>query len=192
MKKYVSTLLILYATFSTHVVADNLYRENGFRSLVSDHKARQVGDSLTVLIYENSSAATSADTSTDKSDGVGAGFSSSSTSDKFLKFQLSNNFKGQGKSQRSGKLLAQITVTVHALDDNGELLVKGEQLLEVNNEKQQILLEGRVRPQDISDTNTVLSNRLANARISYVGDGILAEKQRPGLIGRFMTWLGLI
>lgn len=184
--------MILCAALSTNAGADNLYKESSFHSLVSDHKARKVGDSLTVLIYENSTATTSADTSTGKSDAIGAGFSSSSTSDKSLKFNLSNDFKGEGKSQRSGKLLAQITVTVQALEANGELLVKGEQLLEVNNEKQQIFLEGRVRPRDISDSNTVLSSRLANARISYVGDGILAEKQHPGLIGRFMTWLGLL
>jgi flagellar L-ring protein precursor FlgH len=84
-----------------------------------------------------------------------------------------------------------LTVTVKGVAENGDLLIAGEQLLEINNERQQIKVEGRVRPHDISDVNTVLSTRIADAKISYVGDGDLADRQRPSWWHRLLTWFGL-
>jgi len=80
-------------------------------------------------------------------------------------------------------------VTVQEVMSNGELRVSGQQMLEVNNEKQHIRLEGRVRPYDVSG-NSVLSTRLADAKISYLGDGDLSDRQRPGWWMRLLTWLG--
>ena len=64
-------------------------------------------------------------------------------------------------------------------------------MLEVQDEQQRIRLEGRVRSQDIGENNSVVSNRIAEARIQYVGDGPLAAGQKVGLITRVLTWLGL-
>jgi flagellar L-ring protein precursor FlgH len=170
--------------------ADSLFAEGTFQPLVSDYRAYRPGDSLTVLIVENASAAASADTTTEKSGGLGIGFKTHSQA-KSATIDLNEDSAGKGKIQRTGKLLAQITVTVQTVEKNGELTVKGEQLLEFNNEKQQIRVEGRVRPRDISQNNTVLSTRVADARISYVGDGILGEKQSPGILTRLLSlfWL---
>ena len=77
------------------------------------------------------------------------------------------------------------------IEANGDLRVAGEQVVEVNNEEQMIRLEGRVRPHDISETNAVVSSRIADARIQYVGDGVLAEGQRQGWITKVLTWMGL-
>ncbi|HWI12293.1 MAG TPA: flagellar basal body L-ring protein FlgH, partial [Burkholderiaceae bacterium] len=104
---------------------------------------------------------------------------------------INNDFSGVARTQRAGKLLAQLTVTVVAIDPNGDLRIAGEQLLEVNDEKQMIRLEGKVRSEDIGDNNSVVSNRIADAKIHYVGDGVLADGQKPGLITRILTWLGL-
>jgi flagellar L-ring protein precursor FlgH len=81
---------------------------------------------------------------------------------------------------------------VKGVAPHGDLLVGGTQLIEVNEEKQHIVLEGRVRPVDVSESNTVLSSRLADAKITYVGDGLLGDKQRPGVIGRILSWLGIL
>jgi flagellar L-ring protein precursor FlgH len=74
---------------------------------------------------------------------------------------------------------------------SGDLVVAGEQLLEINNESQRISVEGRVRPQDVSDTNVVLSSRIANARIRYAGQGDLSDRQRPAWWQRFLTLFGV-
>lgn len=171
--------------------AESLYREQDFRPLVGDRKAFRPGDSLTILVLENASATASANTTTEKKGELGMS-AKTPMYDKNAAINLSDEFTGGGKIQRSGKLLAQITVTVQSIEPNGELNVQGEQLVEVNSEKQSIKLEGRVRPSDISETNTVPSSRLANARISYIGDGILGEKQRPGVLTRILSWLGLL
>ncbi len=171
--------------------ADSLFQEGSYQPMVADRKAFRVGDSLTVLVVENASAAASADTSANKDAGVSGSITSPSAV-KPAGIDISENFKGGGKIQRTGKLLAQLTVNVQSVLPNGDLLIKGDQLIEFNNEKQHISIEGKVRPEDIAPNNTVLSNRVGDARLSYVGKGILGEKQSPGIISRFLSWLGLI
>ncbi len=180
-------LLLLVAHFAA---GDSLYREDGFRSMVADVKAYRPGDSLTVLIVENSSAQSSTDTSSTRDQALGfdLNFTPRPTS-RSASVKTNNDFDNQGSTQRTGKFLAQITVTVQEVAANGELRVSGQQMLEINNEKQHITLEGRVRPYDISG-NSVLSTRLADAKISYLGDGDLTERQRPGWWMRLLTWLG--
>ena len=171
--------------------AQSLYQDGSFRSLTADPRARAVGDALTVLVVESSSASSSANTTTDKRGGLGVTLSGTSRTEKGA-IDLNENFAGKGSIQRSGRLAAQLSVTVLDVAPNGDLWVGGRQLIEVNGEKQQIELQGRVRPVDISESNTVLSSRLADARISYVGAGVLGEKQRPGIVSRILSWLGLL
>jgi flagellar L-ring protein precursor FlgH len=186
-KALAAGLLLLAGHFAA---GESLYREDGFRSMVADVKAYRPGDSLTVVIVENASAQSSTDTSSTRDQALGfdLAFSPTPTS-RSAAVKTNNDFDNQGSTQRTGKFLAQITVTVLDVAANGELRVSGQQMLEINNEKQHIRLEGRVRPYDISG-NSVLSTRLADAKISYLGDGDLADRQRPGWWVRLLTWLG--
>jgi len=172
---------------------ESLYDEREFHALTHDRRAFRLGDSLTVLVFESSSASANANTETAKNGSVGVGVESSKPEwVGNAKLKLSEDLTGRGKISRSGKLAAQITVTVQSITPNGDLQVAGKQLIHVNDEKQEITLKGRVRPQDISEANTVVSSRLADASISYLGEGVLAEKQKPGIITRFLSWLGLL
>jgi flagellar L-ring protein precursor FlgH len=171
--------------------ADSLYDEAKFQTLTADRRASRPGDSLTVLVFETASATASADTSTEGSSSLNLGLKTMSK-DKSARVTLSDDFNGKGTIQRSGKVAAQITVTVQSVEPNGDLVVAGRQLIEVNDEQQHIVLSGKVRPIDIAENNTVVSTRLADANISYVGDGILAEKQRPGILSRILHWLRLL
>jgi flagellar L-ring protein precursor FlgH len=181
---------IAIATWSCS--AESLFDPGTFRSAVSDHKAFQQGDSLTVLIYENASAQTSAGTTTEKSGGPSVKFRLPTTAKDGGFINLEEDFNGKGRIERSGKLLGTITVIVQSVEPNGDLNVKGEQLIEMNEEKQSIKLEGRVRPIDVQENNTVVSAKIANARISYVGDGFLASRQHPGILTRLLSLLGLL
>jgi flagellar L-ring protein precursor FlgH len=178
---------------SAPALAVSLYQgEGSYRSLTSDKRAYRVGDMLTVLVMENSSASANANTNTEKSGGLTFGMKTS-TRGESASLQLGDTFGGKGQIQRSGRLLAQLTVTVREVDAaSGMLSVAGEQQILVNDEKQEIKLYGKVRPIDILDNNTVLSTRLADAHISYIGDGILSEKQRPGVLTRLLGWLGIL
>ncbi|MGZ3182507.1 MAG: flagellar basal body L-ring protein FlgH [Telluria sp.] len=169
--------------------ADDLYRENTFRPLAADKRAHLPGDVLTIQVVESSSAVTSADTSLQRKDELRLRAQADAHAHEATA-GADHGFDGGGTVQRQGRLLAQMSVNVLAIAPNGDLLVAGEQLLEINNERQKIRVEGRVRPLDISDANTVLSYRIADAKISYLGDGDLAARQRPGLWSRFFTWAG--
>jgi len=181
-------LLLLACAHSA--TAATLYKPGQFQSLTSDVRARKVGDLITVMVYENASASSTANTNVGRESGIG--FDVQGTGKSWAAgINTTNQTDGRGRTQREGKVLAQITVTIRTIADNGDLHVAGDQVLEINNERQQIAVEGLIRPQDVSDTNVVLSTRIANARISYSGQGDLADKQRPAWWQRFLTLFGI-
>lgn len=155
----------------------SLYSDAQFQSLTADKRRFEVGEVLTIMVYETASATSSADTGTNRDAVVGLGVQLPHWS-KSAGITSSNDFSGTGRTQRSGRLLAQITVLVREVLPNGDMRVGGEQLLEINGEKQAIRAEGRVRPRDVGENNVVLSSRLAEAKLAFVGDGVLGDSQR--------------
>ena len=172
--------------------AESLYQEGSFQPLTGDNKAFKVGDSLTVQVFENSSATSSADTGTRRSNDLAG--SVTRNGGKLVGqygIAIGGEFDGGGRTQRTNKLLATLTVSVVDVLPNRELRVAGEQLLTVNEELQKVNLEGRVRPQDISGGNVVLSTRLADARITFIGEGDVSDRARRGAWRKVLDWLGL-
>lgn len=172
----------------------SLYEPAVFRSLTADHKALRAGDTVTVQVLESASATADADTGTHRGGSVSASVSRSRSGAAGLSLGLGadvqGDFDGGGRTARTGKLLAQISITVREVLPNGELWMEGSQLLKINDELQRIHLEGRARPQDISDGNVILSSRLADARITYLGEGHLSERQRPSWWRRLLDQVG--
>lgn len=168
----------------------SLYSDAQFQSLTADRRRFEVGEVLTIMVYESTSATTSADTGTNRDSSVGLGISLPSWN-KSAGATASNDFNGTGRTQRAGRVLAQITVLVREVLPNGDLRVGGEQLLEINGEKQTIRAEGRVRPRDVSEQNVVLSSRLADARLAFVGDGVLGDMQRPRWWQKLLSLFGI-
>jgi flagellar L-ring protein precursor FlgH len=172
--------------------ADSLLERESYRPLVADQRAYRSGDNLTVLITETASATATAKTTTNKKGAVNGAANASNSDALSAGANLNEDFTGGGSIERTGRLLAQLTVTVQAVDKDGNLWVKGEQEILVNEEKQWIAVEGRVRLSDIRSDNTVLSTRVSEAKIRYTGNGLLAEKQKPGILTRFLSWLGIL
>ncbi len=183
-------LALALLSASASAQAESLYDPALYRSLGTDRKAARIGDVLTIQVVETSSASSSADTSTGRKSSIDAEFRLSRRPTTAGGLEVDSDFEGGGKTQRSGRLLAQMSVNVINIAPNGDLYVKGDQLLTVNDEQQKIHVKGRVRPQDISPGNVVLSTRLAEAEIIYVGEGELAGRQRPAWWNRFLNWLG--
>lgn len=183
-------LALVLAAATAGARAESLYDPALYRSLGTDRKAARVGDVLTIQVVETSSATSSADTSTGRKSSIDAEFRLSRRPTTAGGLEVDGDFEGGGKTQRSGRLLAQMSVNVVDIAPNGDLYVKGDQLLTVNDEQQKIHVKGRVRPQDISPGNVVLSTRLAQAEIIYMGEGELAGRQRPAWWNRFLNWLG--
>lgn len=194
MNYYIYLLIIMSFIISpAYVSAGSLYNENSYQSLHVDHNAHRVGDTITILIQEVSSATAHANTDTDKSVDLGLGLDYTNSNNAIdrnsANLDLSREFNGGATIQRTGRLLGRVSVNVVEILPNGEFLIKGEQKIEYNEEKQFIYLEGKVRPEDISAENTVLSSRLSDSKITYVGDGLLGEEQKPGFIFQLLKWL---
>lgn len=168
----------------------SLFSDAQFQPLTSDKRRFQVGEVLTVMVYEDASASTSADTGAgrDSQVGLSAGLAGRSRNGTLA---VNNDFTGTGRTQRAGRVLAQITVLVREVLPNGDLRVAGEQLLEINGEKQTIRAEGRVRPRDVTEQNIVLSSRMAEAKLAFVGDGVLGDMQRPRWWQRLLGLFGI-
>jgi len=175
----------------------SLYREESFQPLTADHRARRVGDLLTIMVYEDASAVSTADTSTGRDADVGVTVTlplphtSPFHGTHKAGAGTSNDFRGQGQTERSGRVVAQLTVPVIAVSANGDLAIAGTQQLEINGEKQAIHIEGKVRAVDVTASNTVPSTRVAEARLSIAGDGTVTDQQKPGWWQRLLTLFGV-
>ncbi len=166
-------------------------------SLFSDHKARVVGDIVTVVISEQSRAIRKATTSTGRKSSMSASLPNLFGLEKaaliknagvdptnLVTANFNNGFNGEGSTARNSTLSASLTTQVIATYPNGNLKIRGGKEVMLNNEVQIIYLTGIVRPMDITAANTIPSNRILNARISYTGEGAISDKQRPGWLMR--------
>ena len=100
-----------------------------------------------------------------------------------------NSHTGSGATSREGSLVASITVMVREVLPNGNLVVQGSREVVVNHEEQFMTVTGIVRPLDVSRDNVVLSTQIAEARITFGGVGVVADKQRSGMGIWFFDWL---
>lgn len=176
--------------------------ENQFNRLFTDTKAREVGDIVTILVAENTSAEGSATTKTDRESSVDADITQLfglrapirgmrnpiEVADPrgALKADIKSAFDGSGTTTRSSTLTSTLTATVIEVLPNGNLRIEGSRETKLNNERQYLVLRGVIRPKDISQDNTVLSSSIASAEIQHFGRGVISDKQRPGWLGRIV------
>ena len=171
--------------------AESLYNENSYRPIAGDNKAYRVGDSITVQIIEQSSGTTTTDTSTQRTNNLNVGAQAFNGRQFNGAASVAGTFDGGGTTQRTNKLLATLTVTVREILPNGDLKVSGEEVLTINDEQHKVDLDGRVRPVDVAGDNTVLSTRVADARIHYAGDGDLTDRQKRSWWRKLLDGFGL-
>jgi flagellar L-ring protein precursor FlgH len=184
----VATVVVMDAS---QAAAEDLFQPNSFSAMATDRHAARVGDSLTVVINETSTATNSNKTNSAKSNSLLGQLNIGSKSHA-IQMAASNGFDGSAETSHAGKMLAQLSVIVDQVLPNGDLRVSGYQALNINGERTRIRLSGRVRSADISNNNSVLSTSLADAIIDYDGKGFVANGARPGIISRIFNWLGLI
>lgn len=166
----------------------------GASSLFTDIKAHQVGDLVTVNIFEDASAQNVSKTETKKEANFDAGGGPGIGPLDFIPlFGVSGDskseFKGDGKTSRSNRLRARMTARVTGVSANGDLLIEGTRVVGINDDKEAITLSGLVRPADIAADNSVASYLIADAQIVYTGKGATGTASRPGLIVRILNWI---
>lgn len=196
-----------------HIFADSGARAEGSvwpgdsnkNMLFSDAKARKVGDIVTIIVEENTSSTQTATTQTSKESdinlqtgrllglpgnlgiqnflGLGNGFNPN------LDAQASNSFDGSGTTTRNGTLTSTITAVIKEVLPNDTFIIEGRRSVTVNNEEQILILTGMVRYQDIGFANTISSTLIADASITYSGEGVIADEQRVGWGARLVSWI---
>jgi flagellar L-ring protein precursor FlgH len=176
----------------------SLWIENGTR-LFTDMRARHVGDVVTVRISERPSGKLNAATKTSRNSSIEAGItdflgymkSLEAKNSRFdrtsmFKANISPKFDGQGNITRDGEVTAYVAARVLKVFPNGNLYINGKREIKVNNETQYMTISGIIRPDDISSDNEISSTYIADARIEYSGEGVIADKQKPGWLARIL------
>lgn len=180
----------------------SLWAPSAGGSLFADLKAAKIGDVVTITISEESKASKAAQTiaTRDKTfsgqfnfSGVGVGSSVASPKGA-LAFgpydgKFSNGFNGNGQTTKQDSLTAYMTATVVDILPNGNLVIRGSRWTKVNDEMQQMILEGVVRPVDINRNNSVQSQNVAEAKIFMVGKGPVSQHQKPGWLGQILDFV---
>ena len=178
---------------AAHVATGAIYQTNRDVALFENPVAGRAGDILTVHLVENTSASKKSSTNTKKATNASLGvtniFGRTPTINGVNPLQAgmgdSSDFTGEGNSAQSNSLAGDITVTVAKRYANGNLLIRGQKWLSLNQGQEYVLIQGMVRQADVQPDNTIVSTKVANAKISYGGKGALADANAKGWLSRF-------
>lgn len=173
----------------------SIYQDNTAMLLFEDRKALRVGDILTVVLQEKTDALKSSSTSTSKETSIDTGIPTlfgrpvtiKGTDILSIGLDTNQTFDGSGDSEQRNSLSGTISVTVSEVLPNRYLVVLGQKRLQLNQGEEVIRISGIVRPEDVGSDNTISSTLLANAQISYVGTGALADANEMGWLTKFFN-----
>ncbi len=171
-----------------------IFQPDQVNGIYSDIKAHKVGDIITIELSESTSASKKANTQSGKNnkfnlDPVKLGGVPVTASPYDLSASIAQDsaFKGQAKADQSNSLQGNISVSVAKVLPNGNLVVRGEKWIMLNNGNEYIRITGLIRPEDVTSDNSVSSQKVANARIYYGGTGDLANSQEQGWLTSFFN-----
>lgn len=174
-------------------VANNgaIFQAGHSRPLFEDRRARYVGDTITVLITENTSASMKSNAEAQRAGSISAsvdpmkGVLGNTFEGMSLGATSANNFSGKGNSANNNVFTGTMTATVIEVMPNGNLLISGEKQLGIGAQTEYIRVSGVVNPSTISIANDVPSSKIADARIEYKSAGYISEAQVIGWLARF-------
>ncbi|NIC40213.1 flagellar basal body L-ring protein FlgH [Aquabacterium sp. A08] len=176
-------------------VNGSLFSAASYRPGFEDHRARLVGDTLTVQIAERLSATQQSSSSVNRESELSAGVSTFPFLNQNLLGKLnagaesSNTFNGDGSTQASNTFTGNITAVVTEVLPNGHLRVVGEKQIGVNQNVDVLQFSGTVDPRTIRPGNTVPSTQVADVRVLSRGRGAQADAQTFGWLSRFFLTL---
>jgi len=182
-------VVVLTAGFSTSLW--NNSTDEKFRSLYSDNKAYKVGDIVTILVSETVSL-----TQNDSADDKRKGLVSSALSfigtvgnlalDKFIPINGDDQGRTETDNTAQSQVITRIAATIVETDQNGNLIIEGRKETKVGQDVRELLIQGKVRPADITAQNTVDSFKIANAKIWYNGNVVFEQDPSE------QSWVGYI
>jgi flagellar L-ring protein precursor FlgH len=180
-----------------------IFNVNSRISLFEDYRARRVGDILTINLEEQTAAEKETETQISKSNtnsvtdptilGTTPEFNlpgflplaNNKNNNLSVNLESDSSFTGKGDSDQSNKLTGSISVSVVEVLPNGNLLVRGEKVITINQGNEYLRISGMISPRDLDANNAISSKRVADAQISYVGDGPTQDANVVGWLSRF-------
>lgn len=188
--------LVLMTAPLCHLSADSLWNQGLSRNICGDKKAQFVGDILTILIQENNGATRQNNTTTSKKASLNAAIASilySPTASGLLtkkgalpaiNYTSDAEFNGGGSINNAETITAQVSVKVVDVLPNGNMVVEGQLHTAFSGEKQDAVVRGTVRPDDVMANNTLYSYNIADATIQFMSKGTITDAQRKGWFTR--------
>ncbi len=184
--------VVLLAAPVGNLSADSLWNQGSSRSMAADKKAQMVGDILTILIQENNGATRQNNTTTSKKASVNAAVNSALYAPAAsglltkggtlpaLNYTSDTEFNGGGSINNAETITAQVAVRVVDVLPNGNMVVEGQLRTAFSGEKQDAVVRGTIRPDDIMANNTLYSYNIADATIQFISKGTITDAQRKG------------
>lgn len=185
-------LIIMIAALSIPVKSASIWTN---QNPYADNNAHKIGDIITILINENATGSTKTDDERKKEVTIGGSSGENAQEGKtifnsFAKLiplfgaeaKGKSEYKSNADGQKTGKLIAKISVVIKDINQEGNLILEGEKFVKINNDKQKIIVKGVARPNDISSDNTIYSDKIANADITYSGNVAFSDEKHPGII----------
>ncbi|CDO35582.1 flagellar basal body L-ring protein FlgH [Novosphingobium sp. KN65.2] len=165
----------------------------GYAPLYEGNRARRVGDPLTIVLIETTSASKAVSSKSQKGGGASitpptAGLLSF-LNPNALKASSNSSFNGQGNAAQTSSLASTLSVTIAEVRPNGTALVKGEKQMLLSQGDEWVRFSGIVRLADVDAENSILSTRVADAKIEYSGKGSLQRASRQGWLGKFFNMI---
>lgn len=174
-----------------------IYQASRDMRLFEDRTARRVGDTVVIRLVESTAATKSASTAASKSSNInlenpilfGASFGNpalaASKNNYATTISGERELGGEGASDQSNSLTGNLSAVVIGVYPNGNLAIRGEKMLTLNQGEEVVQISGVIRPEDIGADNSILSSQVADAKITYAGNGALADANTISWLGRF-------
>ena len=176
---------------------------SGAKDFFRDNRARQKGDIITVVVNVSGSGQSSATTDTESAQNSEGGVTSlfdfvdvmnrfnlpTGAASNLFNVDSTREFNGQGATNRTDKLQTRVAAVVTDVLPNGYMVIHGTQEVILNYELQEVSVAGIIRPEDVTSGNTIDSDKIAQARITYAGRGVVDRSQQQKLIPRLVDEL---
>ena len=165
--------------------------------LLGDLRAHSINDLVTVHVIEAITAQGSADSALDKKSsgnvgvpnlfGLESKYPSALNPTSMASLSASTTFKGGGNTSRSGSLTADMTARIAEVLPNGNMVIEGVREIDINGDRQIIVLSGVIRPSDINPGNVIPSTAIGQMQIRYFGRGLIKDNLQPGWLVRALN-----
>ncbi|MFC1556556.1 flagellar basal body L-ring protein FlgH [candidate division KSB1 bacterium] len=193
--KFLVTIIVMAVVFTGVISAQNVSSGQRIKKagMLADVKANSIGDIVTIIISEASSARNANNTQTNAQSDMQATADFAGTFLKNLTGTVSssteNQYQGTGLVTSSGSFSTQLTARIIEVLEDGNFLIRGTREVETNGEKQVTVVEGIIRPADITTSNTISSTKISDAKIYHESNGVSSKASKPGLFVRLLNWI---